>query len=145
MFSPVERREGLELRTFGEIMTGLITGANNSSGGALLITVGKWVTSLSIACRSGRWVQGTLSFLNPCFMSKIWSSMTGSCYRYWSWQISTSLCVDNQSEKSLRDGSSKNFSRTYLFQSGRTGVGSLFNAWMRFVAEWMSKLLKGIN
>ena len=34
-------REGLEKGTFVEKLTGLITGTNNSSGGALFVTVAK--------------------------------------------------------------------------------------------------------
>ena len=54
LFSPIERREGLEMRTFVEILTGLITGANNSSGGALSVIVESGATFLTIACRSRR-------------------------------------------------------------------------------------------
>ena len=66
----------------------------NSSRGALFVTVWKGATLWTIACRSRRWGQGTLSFLNPRFMGKVWSSLAGSCYGNWRWQISTSLCVD---------------------------------------------------
>ena len=82
------------MRTFVEILTDLITGANNSSGGALFVTVEKRATLLTIACHSRRWGQETLSFLSPWFMSKVSSSKAGSCYRYGCGQISTSLCVD---------------------------------------------------
>ena len=41
MFSPIERREGLEMRKFLELLLHLITEANNSSGGSLFVTVGK--------------------------------------------------------------------------------------------------------
>ena len=42
------------MRTIVEILTGLITGANNSSGGALFVTVEKRATLLTIACHSRR-------------------------------------------------------------------------------------------